>query len=302
MDTQLSDPTNLLRFVVVDRIPFSLLVLVGAMVLMRVVTRTANALGERFTERRLRIKQVSTILRFTILFLTTLMIVSSVFQLTNELILAVGGTVAVAMGFAFKDLLASLVAGIILLFDRPFQVGDRVSFGAFYGEVIEIGLRAVRLVTLDDNLVSIPNNRFLSEAVSCANSGALDQMCVFDFFIGCNEDFDLAKRLLYEATATSRYVYLNKPIAIVVREEPVAGQGHRFAIRLSVKAYVLDGRYETAMGTDITERAKRAFQHAGIRTAGEMEWGRPGGALERNISAAGNDPDPRTRPPPAPAS
>ena len=46
----------------------------------------------------------------------------------------------------------------------------------------------------------------------------------------------------------------------------------RFAIRITTKAYVLDGRYETAFGTDITERVKRAFRERGIRTAGELEW------------------------------
>lgn len=40
-----------------------------------------------------------------------------------------GGTAAVAMGFAMKDLVASVVAGVMIMVDRPFQVGDRVSFG-----------------------------------------------------------------------------------------------------------------------------------------------------------------------------
>jgi small-conductance mechanosensitive channel len=141
-----------------------------------------------------------------------------------------------------------------------------------YGEVVEMGLLSVRLVTLDDNLVSVPNNRFLSEKVSSANSGALAQMCVFHFYIGCNEDFGAARRVVYEAAASSRYVYLNQPIGVVIREAPVPDGAERFAIRLSVKAYVLDGRYETAFGTDIHVRVKRSFSELGIRTAGELEW------------------------------
>lgn len=42
--------------------------------------------------------------------------------------LAAGGSIAVAVGLSLKDLAASVVAGLILLFDRPFQVGDRVTF------------------------------------------------------------------------------------------------------------------------------------------------------------------------------
>jgi len=273
-----TETTNLLRFVVLDRIPYALVVVVITAIGTRMLVRFLDAMGERFTGYRLLLKQASAVSRFGVIILATAVVTSSVFHFTDELLLAVGGSVAVAVGFAFKDLLASLMAGIILLFDRPFQVGDRVEFDGSYGEVKEIGLRTVRLVTLDDNLVSIPNHRFLNDVVACANAGALDQMCVLDFWIGCGEDFGQAKRLVYEAAATSRYVYLAKPILVNVREVPVGAGTERFAIKITVKAYVLDGRYETAFGTDITERAKRAFVNAGIRTAGEITWERPPGA------------------------
>ena len=150
--------------------------------------------------------------------ITAVIVVTSVFTLNREALLALGGTIAVTVGFALKDTAASLISGILILIDQPFQVGDWIAFEGTYGEVKEIGLRSVRVVTLDDNLVSIPNNLFLTSAVSSANAGALDQMCVFAFDIGCNEDFDLAKQIVYEATASSRYVYLNKPITILLKE------------------------------------------------------------------------------------
>ncbi len=261
-------------------IPYAIAVIVVAYVLTRFITQSLDALGERFTERRLLFKQLTAISKFVILLVAGATVASAVINFTREALLALGGSVAVAVGFAFKDLLASLMAGLILLFDRPFQVGDRVEFSGTYGEVVEIGLRTVRINTLDDNLVSIPNNRFLSDTVSCANAGALDQMCVFHFWIGCNEDFAAAKRIVYEATASSRYVYLAKPIVMVLREGPVEGGAERFAIRVSVKAYVFDGRYETAFGTDVTERVKRAFKAAGIHTAGELEWGAHGTRID----------------------
>ncbi|MFH1467592.1 MAG: mechanosensitive ion channel domain-containing protein [Pseudomonadota bacterium] len=264
------DTANLLRFVMLDRIPYAIVVIVITVVVIRMITRSLDVLGERFTGHRLLLKQTSAISRFVLLILATVLVAGSVFHFTDELLLAVGGSVAVAVGFAFKDLAASLMAGIILLFDRPFQVGDRVEFGGTYGEVREIGLRTVRIVTLDDNLVSIPNHRFLNDVVACANAGALDQMCVLDFWIGCGEDFSAAKRLVYEAAATSRYIFLDKPINVNVREQPTGTGTDGYAIKITVKAYVLDGRYETAFGTDITERAKRAFKGAGIRTAGEI--------------------------------
>ena len=268
----MDSPTNLLQFVVWDRLPFALTVIVVAFIGGRIAARSLDSLGEKISQRRLLFKQISAITRFLVLIIATILVASSLFSFSSEALLAVGGSAAVAIGFAFKDLIASLMAGLILLFDRPFQVGDRIQFGDTYGEVIEIGLRTVRIATLNDDLVSIPNHRFLNDAVASSNAGSLHQMCVFPFWVGCNENIESAKRVVYEATASSRYVFVNRPITVSVREGPVPNGAERFAIELKVKAYVFDGRYETAFGTDVTERVKRAFQEQGIRTAGEIEW------------------------------
>jgi small-conductance mechanosensitive channel len=268
MDT----PTNFLEFIVWDRLPFAVMVIAIAFVGGRIAARSLDSLGERINERRLLFKQVSAITRFVVLISATILVATSLFQFSSEALLAVSGSAAVAIGFAFKDLLASLMAGLILLFDRPFQVGDRIHFDGTYGEVVEIGLRTVRVATLDDNMVSIPNHRFLNDVVSSANAGSLHQMCVFPFWVGCHEDIRAAKRIVTEATASSRYVYVDKPITVSVREGPVPGGAERFAVEIKIKAYVFDGRYETDFGTDVTERVKAAFSESGIRTAGEIEW------------------------------
>jgi small-conductance mechanosensitive channel len=275
--TEPAADNNLLHFIDLEALPYAMLVIFVAMIASRTVRTTLDGLGERITEKRLLFKQVAAITRFFILVIASAMVFGNVLAIgdNREVLLAIIAPSAVAIGLALKDLLASLLAGIILLFDRPFQVGDRVSFGDVYGEVKEIGLRTVRLVTLDDNLVSIPNNRFLTDAVSSANAGALHQMCVMDFYIGCNEDFELAQKLVYEATASSRYVYLNLPIVVHLREGPVPDGAERFAMHLTSKAYVLDGRFESAFGTDVTQRVKRAFRRCEIRTAGEIEWKLP---------------------------
>ena len=259
----------LLQFIDISRLPFAVAVVAVAWGLNRFLTRSLEDLGQRFTERRLVFKQASAFARFVVLIVATALVIASVVRFSNEVLIAIGGSVAVAVGFAFKDLLASLMAGIILLIDRPFQVGDRVEFAGHYGEVLEIGLRTVRINTLDDNLISVPNSMFLTDAVSCANAGALDQMCVFQFFIGCTEDFDLAKELVYDATASSNYVYLRKPIAVRLKEIPVP-DSDAFSMRLTVKAYVFDGRFESAFESDVMERSHRALRAHGVRTAGQI--------------------------------
>ena len=209
----------------------------------RLVRQTLDKLGEGNAKRRLMMKKVTSFLRVGIFALTTYMVVMTFFDAQDDktALLGLGGTLAVALGFAMKDISSSLVAGILILIDQPFQVGDRVRFGDTYGEVTEIGLRAVRIVTLDDDTVSIPNNKFLTESVSSANAGELDMMVVMDFHIAMTEDFELCKDLIYEACTTSKYVYLEKPVKVRIEEkvETVA-----FATTLTCKAYVIDARYE----------------------------------------------------------
>ncbi len=252
---------DVLQFVRVAGIIPALLSLLITAIAVSFISNAADQLGDRFTERRLTVHQATTMLRFFVWFSGILIAVLFAFNLSKEAWLAVGGTIAVSVGFAMKDLTASLVAGIIILFDRPFQVGDRVSFAGYYGEISRIGLRSVRLVTLDDNQITIPSNKFLTEAVSSGNSGALDMLVQIDFFIGIDQDLNEARTVVRDALITSRYSYIDKPWTIVVSQ--VVHQNY-FAIRLRAKVYVLDVKYEKALETDVTERALAGFRDRGV--------------------------------------
>jgi small-conductance mechanosensitive channel len=230
----------------------------------RVVQVSLENFGEGNAKRRLFFKKIQSFSRLAILVVCVYLLAMTFFggDGDNRALLGLGGTLAVAVGFALKDTASSLMSGILILIDQPFQVGDRVQFGDTYGEVKEIGLRSVRIVTLDDNEVSIPNNKFLTESVSSGNSGALDMMVVVKYHIAVTEDFELAKRLVYEAVVTSKYVFLHKPVTILVKEEVTA---IAFATVIVAKAYVIDTRYEMAFVSDVTERVKRAFRHNDIQ-------------------------------------
>lgn len=227
----------------------------------RAVTSAVTGLGQRFVDKRLSLNQVATVLRF-LLWLVGLVLASALsLNLSKEIVIALTGTAAVTIGFALKDLAASIIAGITIILDRPFQVGDRINFNGSYGEVSSIGLRSVRLVTLDDNVVTIPNNKFLTDAVSSGNWGALDMLIQMDFFVGLGEDIVLARQLVEGALVSTRYAHLKKPHQIVVNE---VTQGNVFAVRLRARAYVLDVKYEEALQTDVTLRVLQAFQRHGI--------------------------------------
>ncbi len=257
----MGEPTGILEFFKPQGVPWALLILVLTVAASRLLSRGLDRLGERFADKRLTIQQAGSFLRFAVYLIGGLGAAGMIFQLTREVLLALGGTAAVSVGFALKDLVASVVAGLIILMDKPFQVGDRVTFEGQYGEIRHIGLRSVRLVTLDDTQVTIPNNKFLTEAVASGNAGQVHMMVQIDFLIGIDQDVSRAKRVVEEALTSSRYVHLKLPWTVLVNS--VTQDGY-FAVRLRAKAYVLDVKFEKAFESDVTERVLEGFRDSDI--------------------------------------
>jgi small-conductance mechanosensitive channel len=256
--SQLTDLVSIFQFNRLLLLALSILLLV---LLVKAIKRFAGNLYQKIPSRRLMISQVVTSLNFFIYIVGGTGLVYAILQPPKELMIVIGGSAAVAFGLSLKDLVASVIAGFILLFERPFQVGDRVNFGGVYGEIKSIGLRAVRLVTLDDSEVTIPNNRFMTDVVSSGNSGALDMMIVIDFHFPMDTDLKLARDLLYEVVVTSRYAYLKKPVSIFIAEVEVA---YQLSMRLQLKAYVIDVRFEKAFQTDIYLRGRDVLKAKNI--------------------------------------
>ena len=140
-------------------------------------------------------------------------------------------------------------------------MGDRVTFGDTYGEIVSIGLRTVRLVTLDDNLVTIPNSRFITDVVASGNAGELDMMVVTDFHVSLQADLEKVRKVIEEVVVTSRYAYLKKPVSFAIEEVEVA---RTLGIRMRTKAYVLDMRYEKEFQSDLVMRVSQMFKAHGI--------------------------------------
>jgi small-conductance mechanosensitive channel len=239
----------------------SLFVIAGAWIAVRFFNNFIENLGDRFTARRMLFQKIGTIVQFFVYIGTIATVIALSIRIDNRVLALLGGTAAVAFGFAIRDLVASFIAGIMIMIDQPFQVGDRVTFGGEYGDITAIGLRSVRMQTLDDSTVTIPNNKFLTDITSCGNYGALDMQIVMDFYIGLDQDLDAAREIVTEAGLTSRYVHLPKPVVVLVNQ--VIKENY-VAVRLRLKAYVLDTKYENAFQTDVNLRVMRAFEQCGI--------------------------------------
>lgn len=268
-----TDITKLAGFVRWGGVFLSVFVMIGAAVLLRVVTGITSRMGERFAARRMLIQKIDSFTRFGVYVTTGSLILSLSLRLDSTALTVIGGALAFAVGFAMRDLVAAFIAGITIMFDRPFQVGDRVEYAEQYGDIVAIGLRSVRMLTLDHNVVTIPNNKVLTDVTSCGNYGELVMQVPMDFYIGADQDIALAIELIREACLMSRFCYLDQEVPVlakqVIKEDYVAFQ-------LKGRPYVLDLKYEKQFETDVHITVQKLFLEHGIlppavlhRNAGE---------------------------------
>ena len=231
----------------------ALIALVISYILIKVIDKVVIWLSEQVAkEWRLRVKQFLPFLRMMVLTITVIFLMNLFLNISRQNLIAVTGTVAVALGFAFKDYVSSIIAGIIGLFEVPYRVGDRIQIEDFYGEVIGYGLRGIRLQTPEDNVVTIPHNKIWTTAVSNANMGELEAQVITEFYFAHEIDVELVKKILYRVAHTSKYTYLKLPILVIVEEK-------HWGTLFKLKSYPLDARDEFIYKTDLTRRAKREF-------------------------------------------
>lgn len=288
------------------RIFLTILFLIFTAGLIRALVWVLDQLAERNAKRRLFFKRLVPIARILLWALAFPFAALVILGIDAQGILAAGAAIGVAVGFAAQDILKNIFGGIIVLFDQPFQVGDKVAIHGTYGEVVSIGLRSTRIVTPDDNLVTVPNAQVVGDQVANANAGELNCQVVTDLWLPGWVDEAKAKRIAFEAATSSKYVYLNKPIVVLVKDE----FKETFLTHLKVKAYVLDPRYEFLFMSDVTERARAGFRSAGllgplhgVRAYVDMDrfpgGDGPDGGRARGPSPSGTPAGPPASPPPS---
>jgi len=234
----------------ISKIISAIIFLVISYYLIKLITKILDRFSEKSTRYRIGLKGVIPIFRIASLTITISIVVGIIFAPPVESLVVVTGSLGIAIGLASQDIIKNVFGGIITLFDRPFQVGDKVEIGNYYGEVKNIGLRSTRIVTPDDSIVSIPNGDIMTKSVSNANSGEANCQVVAEIYLPSYIDLEKVRAIAEKAAQVSKYVYLNKPIAVIFKNEI---HYDRSVIKMRLKAYVLDIRYEFAFMSDMTE-------------------------------------------------
>jgi small-conductance mechanosensitive channel len=169
------------------------------------------------------------------------------------------GLTGFAIGFALKDVLSNLLAGIMLLVYRPFHIGDHIKMGDHEGVITTIRMRDTVLNAADGRSVIIPNTKLITEIVV---NNATAQLARDTVHVRLTDEADIgrARNVLLES--------LGAETELVKRVEPqvAVGQGGGDDIRLE-GAFWYDPRrtHRPVVQTQVCERLRRAFAAANIK-------------------------------------
>lgn len=250
---------DIFQYFTAGRILSVVVILVITALLIRYVTRLLDVLSRRGPRIRFLAKAAEPVFRI-ILWFAAMLISFRLLAPTRETFLAAVGSAAIAIGLGAQDLIKNLIGGLVILGDRPYQLGDLVQIGDAYGEIDHIGLRSTKLNTFGDTRVTIPNADILNKHVFDSNSGVPHCQVEIFLYLPTEADPDESLRIGYEAAYTCPYLYSAKPVVALIEDK----FEQRPYLRLHIKAYVCDHRLLPRMQSDITARAKREFLHRGI--------------------------------------
>lgn len=156
---------------------------------------------------------IGTITRYLILFVGFLVILQTVgIDLTTLNVLA--GAVGIGIGFGLQNIANNFISGLIIMFERPIKVGDRIEVDDVHGEVISIGARSTSIRTNDNITIIVPNSKFISENVINWSFG--DELIRFRIPVGVgyDSDVDLVSRLMVEAAKENGDVVEQPPPSV----------------------------------------------------------------------------------------
>jgi small-conductance mechanosensitive channel len=148
---------------------------------------------------------IGTIVRYVVISLGALVILQSAgIELTSLNVLV--GAVGVGLGFGLQNITSNFFSGLILLFERPIKMGDRVEIAGCVGEVREIAARATTLVTDGNVAIIVPNSQFVAERVT--NWSRPDKLTAYvvPFYVSHDSEPDLVRQVLLAAAEKHRDV------------------------------------------------------------------------------------------------
>ena len=239
-----------------------------AMVLLFVTLHLVSSRAQRLVTHKLMAKSrynlgvrvaTGSIVRYAILTLG-LIVILQVVGLDLSTLTILLGALGVGIGFGLQTITNNFVSGLIILFERPVKVGDRVEVGGIAGNVVRISIRATEILTNDNISIIVPNSEFIANTV--INWSHSDRAVRFNYDIGVayGEDPELVRTTLLDIALANDGVIKDRKPDVLLKE--FGDSSVNFTLRVWTREYAdRPGVLRSQLNYEIA----RVFKQKGIR-------------------------------------
>ncbi|MFT0849683.1 mechanosensitive ion channel domain-containing protein [Achromobacter sp. F4_2707] len=209
-----------------------------------IVTRKGKAAGRRKVPRLL-----SELVSVTLFTIATMLSIGLLIGKSSGGVLASSGLIIAILGFAIRNVLADVLAGIALGLEAPFRIGDWVEFDSVTtGRVTEIGWRTTRILTADDTYMILPNSQISRQMLTNYSAPRKHYQASVQITLRHRIPVTQAKALLKEAAQIAfenpGMVATQKPI---VRATSYGAEGITYTLKYWVSNFAFDLECRDAM-------------------------------------------------------
>ena len=210
--------------------------------------------------------QVDTLLvlfhRFSRVLLVTIsaIMLLSLYNVNVNALIAALGVGGLALSLAAQDTLSNVIAGIMIMLDQPFRVGDRIEIQGLgtWGDVVDIGLRSTRVRTRDNRLVIVPNNSISTSQIVNYTYPDPRYRIEIEIGVGYGQDIEKVREIIVDTVSQVQGVLPDRPVdALYVQMGPSA---MIFRVRWWIDSYVDTRRMFDRVNTAL----QKALDEAGI--------------------------------------
>ena len=207
--------------------------------------------GELSREARTRLRLVRRLLFVAIILIGVALALSQFASIKRFAtgVLASTAVLGIIIGFAGRQVIANLVAGVLMVITQPIRIGDRISIGdEVNGRVVDIALTFTRVDGGDGNLIVVPNEKVTTDVVINHSAGNTHAPVTVDVWLSPDADLDSARKALEKGEVTS--------VALI----EITPEG----ARLQVKAAIDAGADRQAHEAELREKTQGALRDAGL--------------------------------------
>jgi MscS family membrane protein len=260
LKTFLGDVYFVLVLLFVVRIVFKLIDLAGDWARRRMTRADRESEQERVNVLFSRAARVMTVV-------VGLIVLLAHFGVNVTALSATLGLSGLAFTLAAQDSIADAIAGVIILADQPFRVGDRIEIqgAGTWGDVVDIGLRSTRIRTRDNRVVILPNSIIGSNQVMNYSYPESSYRCETHLSVEEDTDLETARRLIVDTVRSVQGVTTGKPIDALYIE--MGSSGITFRVRWWIENYAVRNRNLDQVLTAL----QAAFKEAGIPFASSTQ-------------------------------